>query len=134
MTKQQEIIWNIIKNSFEHPTADMIYQQAKLLAPKISVGTVYRNLNGFVEKGALKRIIVEGGPDRYDFNTQEHAHTICVCCGKVKDLFVDDMIKELRENLDGDILSVQIDLYYICKNCKSKESDDGIFDVETSLS
>lgn len=123
MTKQQEIIWSIIKDSAEHPTADMIYQKATLLAPKISVGTVYRNLNIFVEKGVLKRLIVEGGPDRFDFNTQEHAHAICACCGKVKDLFVDDMITELRKNLDGEILSVKIDLYYICTDCKLKESE-----------
>ncbi len=119
MTKQQAVIWEIINNSKEHPSAEMVYQKAKELVPKISAGTVYRNLSDLTQKGLIRRIPVQNSPDRFDFNTTEHAHAICQTCGKVTDIFEDDIINRLKSTVEGDILSVEIDVYYICKNCQN---------------
>ena len=44
MTRQRQLIYNIIQRADDHPTAEMIYARAKAEMPSIAFGTVYRNL------------------------------------------------------------------------------------------
>ena len=44
-SKQRDIILEVVSNSCEHPSADMVYQEVKKQISNISLGTVYRNLN-----------------------------------------------------------------------------------------
>ena len=53
---QRNLVYDIIQVSCDHPTADMVYLRAKQTMPKISLGTVYRNLNELVELGKILRI------------------------------------------------------------------------------
>ena len=44
-SRQRESIINCLKGRKDHPTADMIYASVREEYPKISLGTVYRNLS-----------------------------------------------------------------------------------------
>lgn len=123
MTRQQQIISDIITNSTEHMNADEIYLAAKAVLPKISVGTVYRNLIKFEEDGLIKRVCVSGCADRFDKNTHEHAHAVCTCCGKIIDVPTKGIKQMLQSTTDIDIISMDINLKYICENCKNEKSN-----------
>lgn len=84
-TKQRTLVLEIINNSFEHPTAYMIYQKCLENLPNISLGTVYRNLNTLVELGKIQRLEIPGHIDRYD-KMECHDHFVCLQCGKIYDL------------------------------------------------
>lgn len=117
-TVQQQIIMHIIKNSTKHLTADEIYLSAKAQLPKISVGTVYRNLLKFEEDGLIRRVPMEGAADRFDKNVYEHAHAVCECCGEICDVDVDNIKELISKQANIDIISMNISLKYICNNCK----------------
>ena len=85
MSKQQKTLLSIINRSYSHPTAEALFSEARLLIPRISLGTVYRNLNQLVETGQIRRLSFQGMPDRYD-KTVPHDHLVCTECGKIVDI------------------------------------------------
>ncbi len=115
-TQQKRLIYNIVQESCDHPTADMVYERARLAMPNISLGTVYRNLASLASCGEILRIpsIV----DRFDKTTERHAHFICTECGAVTDLF--DYERELTRGMleDGFLVgSGQVVLTGLCPQC-----------------
>jgi Fur family peroxide stress response transcriptional regulator len=60
-----------------HPTAEEVYQFLKPANPSISLGTVYKTLDSFVDKGLIRRVLSDEGGKRYDANTIAHSHIYC---------------------------------------------------------
>ncbi|OFZ54045.1 MAG: hypothetical protein A2328_02895, partial [Bdellovibrionales bacterium RIFOXYB2_FULL_36_6] len=89
MTKQRQIILNILRSLHSHPTADDLYMLARKEMPNISLGTVYRNLNLLAEKGDIIAIQHAGQRKRFDGNHNPHYHFKCLSCGGVYDLPID---------------------------------------------
>ena len=83
-SRQRELIYNCLRASKEHPTAEMIYNWLKPRNPTLSLGTVYRNLNLLAEEGIIIRMPFP--VERYDADTSRHAHFRCGVCGGVFDL------------------------------------------------
>lgn len=83
-SRQRELIYQTLRNTKEHPSADMIYQALKPDNPSLSLGTVYRNLNLLAAEGRIVRI--PSSVDRYDGDTSPHSHFVCTRCGSVRDL------------------------------------------------
>ena len=81
---QREQIYQAVYASREHPTAEMVYQWLKPEMPKLSLGTVYRNLRQMAAEGRLLELA--GPVARFDANTMPHTHFHCECCGGVLDL------------------------------------------------
>ena len=83
-SQQREQICRTVLDSREHPTAEMVYEQLKQEMPRLSLGTVYRNLRQLVQEGQLREI--DGPVVRYDGRTCCHTHARCSSCGAVADL------------------------------------------------
>lgn len=83
-SRQRELIYQALRSTQEHPTAEMIYQALKPENPRLSLGTVYRNLNLLVAEGRIVRIPFS--VDHYDGDTSPHPHFVCTRCGCVHDL------------------------------------------------
>ncbi|WP_276498092.1 Fur family transcriptional regulator [Pontibacter litorisediminis] len=77
-----------------HPTAEDVHQHLKPANPTISLGTVYKTLDTFVETGLIKRALSEKGGKRYDANTHVHNH---IFCSKTKEIvdFEDEELEQL---------------------------------------
>jgi Fur family peroxide stress response transcriptional regulator len=85
-SKQRDLVYNIVINSHDHPTAYTVYLKAREQMPNISLGTVYRNLNELVENEQILRVIVPGDSDRFDHTLINHTHFLCKECKCVTDL------------------------------------------------
>ena len=85
-SRQREAIIECLKNRHDHPTADALFQALRLNNPRISLGTVYRNLGLLAELGKINRISCGDGIERYDYITDKHDHFVCRRCGKIIDL------------------------------------------------
>ena len=118
MTKQREIIYNVIMNSPEHLTAEEIFLAAREQMPSIAMGTVYRNLGIMVEQGDIGHVSVYGAPDRYDKSIMPHEHCICQVCGEVKDIDKGDLKACLEKLLGTAITSYDLTVRHICDKCK----------------
>jgi Fe2+ or Zn2+ uptake regulation protein len=70
----------------DHPSADMIYDAVRVELPRISLGTVYRNLEVLNSMGLIEKIDTGSGQARYDGDTSSHCHTYCTVCGIIGDV------------------------------------------------
>ena len=121
MTKQRELIYSIIQNSYEHMTANEIYLKAKEMMPSIACGTVYRNLDLMVKANEIKIIEVANDSNRYDKTLMPHDHYICVKCGEVGDVFIEDLKKTIERNNRVKVSSYNLIVNCLCENCLNKE-------------
>ena len=118
MTKQKRLVLDIIENSHRHPTAEEVFFEARQQMPNIALGTVYRNLNSLVDEGLVRRITLSGTPDRFDKTNCNHDHLVCQKCGKLKDVFLTGIADEIKNNSGNEIISYELNAYYICDSCK----------------
>ena len=98
---QRETIYQALKSTKIHPSADWVYARCREKMPGIGLATVYRNLEALVEQGRAIKINVAQGKDRYDADISPHFHTVCPVCGKVSDCETDEDIVVLLESECG---------------------------------
>ena len=119
-SRQRESIKELLNNSCDHPTADMVYMSVRQEFPNISLGTVYRNLNLLADLGEAIKITTPNGGVHFDGRTAPHYHFCCNHCGSVIDLDLKELncINEAAgENFDGIIESHSMMFYGTCKDC-----------------
>lgn len=118
-SRQRELIYSCLRSTKIHPTAEMIYQALKPEHPKLSLGTVYRNLNQLSEAGLIVRMPFP--VERFDADTSPHAHFCCEKCGQVFDVPLPQSSEDEARNLCGQIgglLSRETRLFYgVCQDC-----------------
>jgi len=86
MTRQRRVILEELGHLSTHPTADELYGIVRKRIPKISLGTVYRNLEMLAAAGTIRLVRTCGRQMRFDADLSDHIHAICVQCGKVIDM------------------------------------------------
>ena len=116
---QRETIRKIISNTNTHPTADVIFQQAKHRIPNISLGTVYRNLKQ-LEAGGDVRMIYDGKVSRYDWNITPHFHLKCKICGDITDIHIlsDDIRSGVQKKYKFEVDDVEMTIIGTCNKHK----------------
>ena len=123
MTKQQQLIYSIVKASHSHPTAGEVYEQTRAYMPGIGIATVYRVLDKLSKESKIRRISVDGEKDRFDGNLTPHSHVICRLCGKTRDVSLEGIEEIIRSRLGSESLEVNIALSDICEECAKKAFD-----------
>ena len=104
-----------------HPSTDEIHSVLIKWMPTLSKTTVYNTLKLFTEQGALTALGIDDRNIRYDIDVSDHAHFICLGCGKVYDIPVDHLDKLIVRG--GEELTItETNLYYkgYCKLCDNK--------------
>lgn len=121
MTKYAKKIHEIVEASRSHMTAEQIFQELKKVYPAVVLATVYNNLNKLWQEGLIRKVSVEGMPDRYD-RIQRHDHLVCKVCGRLMDLELADLTQELQRQAGVPILSYDLKLLYICEQCRERQT------------
>ncbi|MBR1728531.1 MAG: transcriptional repressor [Selenomonadaceae bacterium] len=121
MTDNAKIILETINNSNDHLTAEEIFFKLKEQSYKIVLPTVYNNLNTLYREGLIRKVSIEGQPDRYD-KSIKHDHLICQKCGKISDFNFDDLTNLINEQLNDSIISYDLKVNYICDECKKNSN------------
>src|SRR3982751_1081607 len=86
LTRQREVVLQVIRDEKEHLTANEVFDKAKQLLPSISFATVYNSLRYLKEAGHIAEISFGNGASRFDRMTSRHDHAICTGCGKLVDI------------------------------------------------
>ena len=120
-TPQRQAILNQLRGRTDHPTAQTIYAELKYAWPRLSLGTVYRNLTQLCKNGEALKVPYVGGADRFDGTTKLHHHMLCLRCDGVCD--IPNLAVGLRgaEGFGGEIQGFEIQFSGICPACKEKE-------------
>ena len=120
MTKYAKLILELINHSKGHMTAEQIFLELKKTQPKVVQATVYNNVNTLCQRGMIRRMSIEGSPDRYD-KIQKHDHLVCKKCGMLSDINLEDLTGSLEGQLGEGFLSYDLKVFYLCPQCREKE-------------
>lgn len=124
MTKYAKKILEIVESSRSHLTAEQVFEQLREAYPSVVLATVYNNLNRLWEEGRIRKISVEGMPDRYD-RIVRHDHLVCRKCGRLLDVDLGDLTEQLEKKAGIPILSYDLKLVFLCEACRKKSQEKG---------
>lgn len=123
-SKQRDVVLKTVKNSFDHPTADTIYNRVKMEIPNISLGTVYRNLNQLVDNNLIRKIVMPQSGDRFDKTLETHYHFLCINCNEVTDIKIEKQVnlnKKIEKDFGHNVYYHDIVFIGKCNDCLKKE-------------
>jgi Fur family ferric uptake transcriptional regulator len=121
MTRQRTVILDVLKETATHPTADEIYTRVRTAIPRISLGTVYRNLEFLCEQGLIQKLDPGSGQRRFEYSRELHYHVRCVRCGCVEDLDIEPdrrLEKSIQADCDFEIIGHRLEFIGICPECR----------------
>ena len=120
LTKQREVVLQVIRTEKEHLTANEVFDKAKQLLPGISFATVYNSLRFLKEAGHIAEISFGSGASRFDSKLTRHDHAICTKCGKLVDMQIDlpaELLSFAAEFSQFKPESFELTLRGICPDC-----------------
>lgn len=125
LTKQREVVLQVIRNSENHLTANEVFDEAKGLLPTISFATVYNSLRYLKDSGFIAEIQFGNGASRFDKMTSRHDHAICTNCGKLVDMELElpSELVELAANFSKfQLESIELTLRGLCPECSKNNN------------
>lgn len=119
-SKQREEIKQTVLKSEQHLTAEEIYCIVKQKNEKISLATVYRNLNLLSDLGIIRKIYLPNGSVRFDSLLYQHCHGVCIKCGKIFniDLNLDNLYYMIEEQTGIQPVQYHFVVEGICTDCQ----------------
>ncbi len=122
-SRKRDAMLHKIRSTTCHPSAVWIYEELRKDIPDLSLGTVYRNLSVFKDEGLIVSVGTVNGQERYDGNTGEHTHFICLDCGSVLDVDTElssALTEAVERENDLEVQYRQLTLYGTCSKCRAK--------------
>ena len=120
--QRRAIIDVLIENTPLHPSADLIYREAKKRVKGLSLSTVYYTLNELSKHGIIKTLEFDSMENRYEGNTSDHLNLVCVGCGKIEDYVKPLPVSpgEVEKQTGFKPNEVRFEYYGYCRECLGK--------------
>ena len=125
LTGPRRLVLEVVRGSSAHPTAEAVHQMVRRRLPRVSLGTVYRNLRLLVAQGLVKEL--PGPHTRFDCNLSEHHHFTCLACGRIADVAGPLTERHSRALMSGvassggfSVTHHRIEFYGRCAACRRK--------------
>jgi Fur family ferric uptake transcriptional regulator len=120
MTRQRKVILEELRKVTSHPTAEDLHRMVRKRLPKISIATVYRNLEILSDEGEVWKMDVAGTQRRFDGSTRNHYHIRCNVCGRMDDVPMETVanMEETAAKCSGyRVFSHRVEFAGICPDC-----------------
>lgn len=121
-SSKRKAIYDMLKSRTDHPSAKTIYEDLKGDYPDLSLGTVYRNIGLFKEDGSVQSVCTLNGEERLDGNEEPHTHLVCTACGRITDLFTEELPvddKAVGDDFTDFAVEKKVVTYYgKCSHCR----------------
>jgi Fur family transcriptional regulator, ferric uptake regulator len=129
LTRQRQILLELIDQTGEHLDAERLYQMAKERDPKLNRVTVYRTLKMLKAGGLVDELdLMHYAGDQHYYETrlkQEHAHVVCLRCGKVEEFYGEPLSrlrKQIETHFGFQVLIARTEVGGYCSHCQSLRS------------
>jgi Fur family transcriptional regulator, ferric uptake regulator len=131
LTRQRKILLDLIDKTGQHLDAERLYRLAKEKDPKLNRVTVYRTLKLLKEGGLIDELdLMHQAGEQHYYETrrkQEHAHIICLSCGKVEEFFgepLQRLRKQIESHFGFQIVLARTEVGGYCSHCQSLRAQD----------
>ncbi|MBN1363169.1 MAG: transcriptional repressor [Syntrophaceae bacterium] len=116
------IIDVLIKKGHLHPGASFIYKETKKKCPRLSLSSVYANINELCRYGIIKSLEFDGKENRCEGNLKEHVNLICKHCGEITDFEIPVSLnqKEVAKKTGFMITNNRLEYYGYCGECTKR--------------
>src|SRR3954468_24953902 len=91
VTPQREAVFRALMGNDLHPTAEAVHAVVTAEMPSVSLRTVYQVLNDLAQMGEIQALDLGTGAARFDPNVDAHHHLVCTSCGKVRDVYLEQV-------------------------------------------
>jgi Fur family ferric uptake transcriptional regulator len=126
LTRQRQIVLDLIDKTGQHLDAESLYRLAREKDPKLNRVTVYRTLKLLKEGGLVDELdLMHHAGEQHYYETrrkQEHAHVICLSCGKVEEFF-GEPLQRLRRQIEAhfgfEIVLARTEVGGYCPHCQA---------------
>lgn len=126
LTRQRRLLLELIDQSGQHLDAERLFQMAQEHDPKLNRVTVYRTLKMLKEGGLVDELdLMHYGGDQHYYETrmkQEHAHVICLRCGKVEEFFgapLQRLRRQVESHFGFQVILARTEVGGYCAHCQS---------------
>ncbi len=123
MTPQRRVILETLRENNTHPSADEVYDMVRRKLPRISLGTVYRNLEILSDLGEIQKLELSGSLKRFDGNPEKHYHIRCINCDRLDDAPLqsfDNIEDKLMGTTEYQVLGHRLEFMGLCPACLEK--------------
>jgi Fur family ferric uptake transcriptional regulator len=122
MTRQRVAILEALRSTTHHPDAQWVHAQVRRSIPRISLGTIYRNLDFLRRRGVILQIATKDQPARFDANVRMHGHIACTECDRIDDVPLPRAVTELRDLGPAGFRAVEVKLDFegVCPDCAAR--------------
>jgi len=120
MTRQRRVILEELRKVDTHPSADEVYEMVRKYLPRISLGTVYRNLEILSERGEIQKLEPGCSLKRFDGKAENHYHIRCIDCDRVVDApaeFEVAVNHKSKNTADFKIIGHKLEFIGVCSDC-----------------
>jgi Fur family transcriptional regulator, peroxide stress response regulator len=129
MTRQRQVILEELRRLDFHPSADEVYDLVRKRLPRISLGTVYRNLETLSELGEIQKLEFGGTIKRFDGITEPHYHIRCNLCDCIDDAPM-SLLKDIEDRIssvtDYRIIGHRLEFFGLCPECAKHMISPGL--------
>lgn len=137
MTQQRRVILEELRRLKAHPSADEVYEIVRKRLPRISLGTVYRNLEILSELGLIQKLEISGSIKRFDWRNEKHYHIRCINCDRIDDAPI-KVLENVEHSLDGStgykVTGHSLEFLGLCPVCMEKAMDRDFLESPTDRS
>jgi Fur family ferric uptake transcriptional regulator len=105
ITTARRTVIDLIAESREHLTAEVLALRIQAAHPEIHLSTVYRTLDALCAWGFVVHVHQPHGASFFHL-AGSHAHLVCEQCGRIRDVSAsdfDDLVSQLRDRHDFDV-------------------------------
>jgi Fe2+ or Zn2+ uptake regulation protein len=119
-TSQRRCVYDVLRKTCDHPTAEAVFMRAKQGLRDISHATVYNCLDALVACGLARKVHLEHGAARFCANMEEHCHYFCDECGLVFDVALTAESAVVPQPTGFKIHHYDIAVHGVCASCAGK--------------
>lgn len=127
MTNQREMILEELRNSDSHLSADELYEKVRRRIPRISLATVYRNLEILAELGIVAKLEIGGRQKRFDYDVSDHDHIYCIVCHRVDNIsFHRERVQAVPPEKESGytVTGYRVEFAGICPKCQENKKKE----------
>ncbi len=120
-TRQRQIILEELRKLTTHPSASVLYDIVRRRLPRISLATVYRNLELLSREGVILKLDLGCSETRFDGTTTTHYHIRCTHCDRVDDVqeLRPERLPEVPEYIAGyEVEGYSLEFQGLCTACR----------------